>query len=116
MSAIGTELPLRDVSASVSIARQSGPQRQWIRKRRTGQFRSGAVEVARVSLGANDAPMCIGTIKGITNKSLRLSRGHIGMCPTRSSAAAWWAGWTQRGPSAAGFQSEFVSKIKGWTH
>ena len=24
--------------------------------------------------------------------------------------------WTQRGPSAARFQSKFVSKIKSWTH
>jgi hypothetical protein len=45
--------------------------------------------------------MCIGTIKGITNKSLRRFRGRIGMCLRRSTAVGLAgrmdAAWTQRG-------------------
>jgi hypothetical protein len=62
---------------------------------------------------AERPPQCA---QGSARGSSSLSRGHIGMCPTRSRPAAWRARWTQRGPKVAGSQNEFVSKIKSWTH
>jgi hypothetical protein len=54
---------------------------------------------------------CKGTSKGITKPFPRPYRD-----VPEAVESGGLARWTQRGPSAAGAQSEFVSKIKSWTH
>jgi hypothetical protein len=104
MSAIGTNCP----SPMSDDRSQSGGKADH---GCTGRSRSGGPQGRAV-----DAPVCTGTSTGISNKPLCRFRGRIGMCLRRSREAAWRARWTRRGPSGARFQSEFVSKIKGWTH